>query len=90
MYVIGQWYPRVNVYDDVQGWNLEPYLDGNGEFYLEYGEFTLRVTLPAHYIVAATGTLENPAEVLTPTERTRLAQALHADMRSFMSLPRRS
>ena len=79
LYAIGQWYPRVNVYDDVKGWNLEPYLDGNGEFYLEYGEFTLRVTVPAHYIVAATGTLENPAEILTPTERTRLAQALHAD-----------
>ena len=81
LYLIGQWYPRVNVYDDVQGWNLEPYQGdgGQGDFYLDYGDYTLQVTVPAHYIVAATGTLDNPTEVLTPTARTRLAQAVHAD-----------
>jgi len=74
LYEIAQWYPRVNVYDDVRGWNTEPYL-GQGEFYLEYGNFTLDVTVPAGYIVAATGALTNPREVLTSTEISRLAKA---------------
>ena len=77
LYQIAQWYPRVNVYDDVTGWNIEPY-DGR-EFFLEYGNFILTVTVPADYIVAATGTLDNSAEVLTPAEIARLAQAKHSD-----------
>jgi len=74
LYQLGQWYPRVAVYDDVRGWNHEPYL-GGGEFYLEYGRFDVALTVPADYIVGATGTLLNPTEVLTATERTRLARA---------------
>ncbi|HET7321015.1 MAG TPA: M1 family metallopeptidase, partial [Longimicrobiaceae bacterium] len=74
LYEIAQWYPRVNVYDDVKGWNTEPYL-GQGEFYLEYGDFNLAVTVPAGYIVAATGTLQNPEEVLSPQAIARLEQA---------------
>ena len=74
LYELAQWYPRVNVYDDVRGWNTEPYL-GQGEFYLEYGDYTVEITVPAGYIVASTGTLTNPREVLTPTEISRLAQA---------------
>jgi hypothetical protein len=74
LYEIAQWYPRLCVYDDLRGWNTEPYL-GQGEFYLEYGDYTLDVTVPAGYIVAATGTLENAREVLTPAQIARLAQA---------------
>jgi hypothetical protein len=74
LYELAQWYPRMNVYDDLRGWNTEPYL-GQGEFYLEYGDYTVDVTVPAGYIVASTGTLLNPREVLTPTEISRLAQA---------------
>ncbi|HEY0777308.1 MAG TPA: M1 family metallopeptidase, partial [Gemmatirosa sp.] len=74
LYELAQWYPRVCVYDDVRGWNVEPYL-GQGEFYLEYGDFTYAVTLPAGYVVAGTGTLENPRDVLTPAEIGRLARA---------------
>lgn len=74
LYEIAQWYPRVSVYDDVRGWNVEPYL-GQGEFYLEYGDFTLEVTVPAGYIVTATGALQNAREVLTAPQVTRLAQA---------------
>ena len=74
LFELGQWYPRVNVYDDVRGWNTEPYL-GQGEFYCEYGDFNLSVTVPAGYIVASTGTLENGREVLTPTQISRLAMA---------------
>lgn len=78
LFELAQWYPRVNVYDDVRGWNTEPYL-GQGEFYLEYGDFKLSVTVPAGYIVAATGTLENPRAVLTSTQISRLAKAAKSD-----------
>jgi hypothetical protein len=74
LYEIAQWYPRVNVYDDVHGWNTEPYL-GQGEFYLEYGSYDLYLTVPSGYIVAGTGMLQNAQEVLTPTQISRLAQA---------------
>src|SRR5690349_10285736 len=78
LYELAQRYPRVAVYDDVRGWNTEPYL-GQGEFYLEYGDYTLSVTVPAGYIVAATGQLTNPSQVLTPTEISRLAAAAKTD-----------
>jgi hypothetical protein len=74
LYEIAQWYPRLAVYDDVRGWNHEPYI-GAGEFYLEYGSFDVSLTVPATYIVAATGTLRNPEVVLTAAQRTRLAAA---------------
>ena len=75
LYELAQWYPRVNVYDDLRGWNTEPYL-GQGEFYLEYGDFNVDITVPAGYIVASTGTLMNPRDVLTPTQISRLATAI--------------
>jgi hypothetical protein len=78
LYEIAQWYPRVAVYDDVRGWNIEPYL-GQGEFYLEFGDYDLSITVPSGYIVAATGALQNPAAVLTPTTIARLAQAAKSD-----------
>ena len=74
LYEIAQWYPRLCVYDDVRGWNTDPYL-GLGEFYLEYGNFTLSVTVPTGYVVAATGTLDNARDVLTARELTRLHAA---------------
>ena len=64
LYEIAQWYPRMAVYDDVHGWNTDQYL-GQGEFYLEYGNIDYEVTVPAGYIVAGTGVLQNPADVLT-------------------------
>ena len=75
LYELAQWYPRVSVYDDLRGWNTEPYL-GQGEFYLEYGDFNVEITLPSGYIVASTGTLTNPRDVLTSTQIARLAQAI--------------
>ncbi|MGZ8392632.1 MAG: M1 family metallopeptidase [Gemmatimonadales bacterium] len=78
LYEIAQWYPRMAVYDDVHGWNTDQYL-GQGEFYLEYGDIDFEVTLPAGYIVAGSGVLQNPAEVLTPTQRERLALAIKSD-----------
>lgn len=78
LYQIAQWYPRMAVYDDVNGWNTEPYL-GQGEFYLDYGTIEYEVTVPAGYIVAGTGVLQNPGDVLTPVQRRRLAAALKSD-----------
>lgn len=78
LYEFGQWYPRMAVYDDVKGWNHEPYI-GAGEFYLEYGAFDVAVTVPASFIVAATGVLRNPLEVLTSAERGRLLRARTSD-----------
>ena len=75
LYEIAQWYPRMAVYDDVRGWNTDQYL-GQGEFYLEYGDIDYAVTVPAGYTVAGSGVLENPADVLTSTERQRLAKAI--------------
>ncbi len=78
LYEIAQWYPRMAVYDDVHGWNTDQYL-GQGEFYLEYGDIEYEVTLPSGYIVAGSGTLVNPEQVLTPVQRTRLAAAVTSD-----------
>jgi hypothetical protein len=77
-YEVAQWYPRLAVYDDVRGWNTEQYY-GQGEFYLEYGSFDVRLTVPGDMLVAATGTLRNPEAVLTPTQRQRLARARTSD-----------
>jgi peptidase M1-like protein len=78
VYEVAQWYPRLAVYDDARGWNTEQYL-GQGEFYLEYGSFDVSLIVPANMLVAATGTLQNPAQVLTTTQRTRLARARTSD-----------
>jgi hypothetical protein len=74
LYEVAQWYPRLAVYDDVRGWNHEPYI-GAGEFYLEYGSFDVSLTVPANYVVGATGTLQNPEVVLSAQQRSRLATA---------------
>jgi hypothetical protein len=74
LFEIAQWYPRMAVYDDVRGWNTDPYL-GQGEFYLEYGDVDYSVTVPAGYTVAGSGVLQNPEEVLTAEQRRRLAAA---------------
>jgi Peptidase family M1 domain len=78
VYEVAQWYPRMYVYDDVRGWNPLPYL-GEGEFYLEYGDFNVEITAPHDYIVVGTGVLQNPKEVLTRTERERLVEARTTD-----------
>jgi len=78
LYELAQWYPRLAVYDDVNGWNTLPYL-GQGEFYLEYGNIDYEVTVPAGYIVAGSGVLQNPGQVLTAAQRSRLALASRSD-----------
>lgn len=77
VFEVAQWYPRMAVFDDLRGWNTEPYL-GN-EFYLEYGTFDYAITVPTGTIVAGSGELMNPDEVLTDSQRERLEKARHSD-----------
>jgi Peptidase family M1 domain len=78
IFEIAQWYPRMCVYDDRQGWNTLPFL-GAGEFYDEYGDFDYRVTVPWDMIVAGSGELVNPQEVLTPKQVSLLTAAHNSD-----------
>ena len=85
IYEIAQWFPRMAVYDDLRGWDTEPYL--GSEFYLEYGDIDYAVTVPANFIVAGSGALRNPAEVLSRTERDRLARAAGSDATVMIRSP---
>lgn len=78
IYEIAQWYPRMCVYDNVNGWNTLPYL-GQGEFYLEYGDISYNITAPANQIIVGSGELLNPQEVLTPEQQKRWAAAKSSD-----------
>ncbi len=78
VYEIAQWYPRMTVYDDVHGWNTLPYL-GQGEFYLEYGDFDVEITAPRDMLVVGSGTLLNPDDVLTGRQLARYRAARTSD-----------
>ena len=78
VYEIAQWYPRMCVYDDVEGWNTLPYM-GLGEFYCDYGNYEYFITVPSEMIVYGSGDLQNPGEVLTPEEIKRLSIAASSD-----------
>jgi hypothetical protein len=78
IYEIAQWYPRMCVFDNVLGWNTLPYL-GQGEFYLEYGNFDFSITTSASEIIVASGELMNPSEVLTTVQQQRLQEARQSD-----------
>ena len=74
LYEIAQFYPRMAVYSDATGWQNKQFL-GNGEFTLPFGNYRVSITAPADHVVGATGTLQNPDQVLTSAQRQRLAQA---------------
>ena len=78
IFTVAQWYPRMCVFDEVQGWNTLPYL-GPSEFYLEYGDFDYTITAPASHIVVGSGELLNPTEVLTAIQNERFAKAKKSD-----------
>ncbi|HEV7780029.1 MAG TPA: M1 family metallopeptidase [Chitinophagaceae bacterium] len=78
VYEVAQWFPRLAVYDDIQGWNTLPYL-GAGEFYLEYGDIDFSVTAPANLIVVGSGELQNPQDCYTATQMSRWASAKNSD-----------
>jgi hypothetical protein len=78
IYEIAQWFPRMCVYDDLQGWNTLPYV-GAGEFYLEYGDVEYNITAPADLIVVGAGELLNPQECLTAEQQKRWNEAKSSD-----------
>ncbi|MEP6927318.1 MAG: M1 family metallopeptidase [Ginsengibacter sp.] len=78
IYAIAQWYPRMCVYDDIEGWNTLPYL-GAGEFYLDYGDYDYTITAPAKELIVGSGELQNSQDVLTPLQLQRLTQARQSD-----------
>ncbi|MDP1676288.1 MAG: M1 family metallopeptidase [Bacteroidota bacterium] len=82
---ISQWYPQIAVYDDQRGWNRTPYL-GISEFYLEYGNWDVEITVPKNFVIASTGTLTNPNDVLTPSQLHRF-NSLSRDSTTRIILP---
>ncbi len=74
IYTIAQWFPRMAAYTDYAGWINKQFL-GTGEFTLEFGNYKVRLTVPDDHLVAATGALQNPGEVLTAIQRERLKTA---------------
>ncbi len=86
IYALAQWFPRAAVLDDVEGWNIEPYL-GAGEFYVDYGDYDYKITAPASHIVVGSGALQNPKEVLSKKVQERMAQAQKSDKTVYLIAP---
>jgi hypothetical protein len=83
LYTIAQFFPRMCVYDDVNGWQNKQFL-GRGEFTLPFGDYEVEITVPSDHVVAATGELQNASAVLTAEQRNRLRQAATADKPVFI------
>lgn len=77
-FYIAYFYPRVSVYDDYRGWDMQPHT-GSLEFYNDFNDYDVHVTVPANFMVWATGTLQNPSEVLQPDAAERLRQSMTSD-----------
>jgi len=86
LYTIAQFFPRMCVYDDVNGWQNKQFL-GRGEFALPFGDYEVEITLPADHIVSATGELQNANVVLTAEQRRRLLIARTSDKPVFIVTP---
>ncbi len=78
LYTIAQFFPRMCVYNEVEGWQNKQFL-GNGEFALTFGDYEVSITVPSDHIVASTGVLQNPVDVLTAKQREQLDKAKTAD-----------
>ncbi|NVK88298.1 MAG: aminopeptidase [Gammaproteobacteria bacterium] len=86
IYLLAQWFPRVAAYSDYEAWHNKPFL-GRGEFALEFGNYDVKMTVPADHIVASTGVLENAQEVLTQAQQERLQQAQNAKRPVYIVTP---
>ena len=75
LYTIAQFFPRMCVYNDVEGWQHKQFL-GRGEFALVFGDYDVHITVPDDHIVGATGKLQNTMEMLTPKQRLRWSKAI--------------
>ena len=78
LYAIAQFFPRMAVYNEVEGWQHKQFL-GRGEFTLPFGDYKFSITVPADHIVAATGVLKNPKDVLTAEQQARFDRSQTAD-----------
>jgi len=74
LYIIAQWFPRMAVYNDVEGWQNKQYL-GRGEFTLVFGNYDVKITTPADHILEATGVLQNRKDVFTKAQLKRYQKA---------------
>ncbi|MFT7620573.1 MAG: hypothetical protein ACI97A_004230 [Planctomycetota bacterium] len=74
IFEVAHWFPRMAAYTDLNGWENKQFL-GSGEFTLEFGDYEVRITVPADHIVASTGVLQNPDDVLSDEHKKRLEQA---------------
>ncbi|PWK53853.1 M1 family metallopeptidase [Pleionea mediterranea] len=83
IFLLAQWFPRLAAFSDYEAWHNKEFL-GRGEFTLEFGDYDVSMTVPADHIVASTGVLQNPDEVLTATQRERLEQAKTAKRPVFV------
>jgi hypothetical protein len=83
LYTIAQWFPRMCVYNDVEGWQNKQFL-GRGEFTLPFGDYEVSITVPSDHIVAATGELQNASSVLSAEQRNRLKKASSSDEPVFI------
>ena len=86
IFLLAQWFPRMAAYSDYEGWHNKEFL-GRGEFTLEFGDYDVSITVPADHIVSSTGVLQNPNDVLTVTQRERLAEAAKAKAPMFIVTP---
>ena len=83
IFLLAQWFPRLHAYTDYEGWTNKEFL-GRGEFTLEFGDYTVAITVPEDHIVSSTGVLQNPEAVLTEVQRERLEQARTAKSPVFV------
>ena len=83
VYCIAQFFPRLCVYDDKEGWQNKQFL-GRGEFALTFGNYDVKITVPSDHLVSSTGELQNPSKVLTQEQQNRLIDAKNADLHPVM------
>jgi len=83
VYVIAQFFPRMCVYDDKEGWQNKQFL-GRGEFYLTFGDYNVEITVPSDHLVSSTGELTNADRVLTGEQKSRWKQAKNATIHPIM------
>ncbi|MFK8029986.1 MAG: M1 family metallopeptidase [Gammaproteobacteria bacterium] len=86
IFLLAQWFPRLHAYTDYEGWTNKEFL-GRGEFTLEFGDYTVNITVPADHLVSSTGELKNPNDVLTTVQRKRLEKARTAKAPVFIVTP---
>jgi len=77
-FFIAYFYPRVAVYDDYRGWDEQPHT-GSLEFYNDFNDYEVDVTVPGNFLVWATGDLQNPSQVLQPAIAGRLKESMTSD-----------